>query len=64
MELERLLKPPPLPEAFTLLWALIGPALLVETWRPGGIRNVPLILLFGLIIWRILRSRSRVPTSA
>jgi Glycosyltransferase family 87 len=54
----------PMPEAFILVWALITPALLVETWRPGAIRSVPLILLFGLIVWRILRSRSRVPISA
>jgi len=42
----------PMPDTFILAWAIILPAFLVETWRPGAIRSVPLILLFGLIVWR------------
>jgi Glycosyltransferase family 87 len=46
-----------LPEALVLVWSLILPALIVETWRPGAIRCVPLILLFGLIVWRMFPGR-------
>lgn len=47
----------PMPEAFILVWALILPVLMVETWRPGAVRSIPLILLFGLIIWRMFGAR-------
>jgi hypothetical protein len=46
-----------LPEALVLVWSLILPALIFETWRPGAIRCVPLILLFGLIVWRMFPGR-------
>lgn len=49
----RMHRPLPMPEAFILVWSLILPVLLVETWRPGAIRSIPLILLFGLIVWRM-----------
>jgi hypothetical protein len=45
----------PISEAFILVWSLILPVLLIETWRTGAIRSVPLILLFGLIVWRMFR---------
>jgi len=43
----------PMGEAFILVWSLILPVVMVETWRTGAIRSVPLILLFGLIVWRM-----------
>jgi len=46
----------PIPEALILALVLILPVLMVETWRPGAIRSVPLIMLFGLIVWRIFAS--------
>ena len=51
----------PMGEAFILAWSLILPVLMVETWRTGAIRSVPLILLFGLIVWRMSVARRGVP---
>ena len=53
----------PMPEAFILVWSLVLPVLMVETWRPGAIRSIPLILLFGLIVWRLFRTRPDVARS-
>jgi hypothetical protein len=50
----------PIPEALILALALLLPALMVETWRPGAIRSIPLILLFGLIVWRLTGIRRGV----
>jgi hypothetical protein len=50
----------PIPEAFILVWSLILPVLMVETWLPGVIRCVPLILLFGLIVRRTFGARRGV----
>jgi hypothetical protein len=52
-----------IPELIVLAATLILPVIMLETWRPALLRSIPLILLFGLIVWRILQSRSRVPTS-
>jgi hypothetical protein len=54
----------PVPDALILVWSLVLPVFLVETWRIGAIRSVPLILLFGLIIWRLLGARRRVAEGA
>jgi len=54
---QRMHRPLSIPEAFILVFSLILPMLMVETWRPGAIRSVPLILLFGLIVWHIVRAR-------
>jgi len=53
---ERMHRLLPIPEALILAVVLILPVLMVETWRPGAIRSVPLIMLFGLIVWRIFAS--------
>jgi hypothetical protein len=50
----RMHRPLSMPEAFILVWSLILPVLLVETWRPGLVRSIPLILLFGLIVSRMV----------
>ena len=50
----------PIPEAFILVWALILPLLMEETWRPGAIRSIPLILLFGLIVWHTVTAGRRI----
>jgi hypothetical protein len=47
----------PMFEGFILAWSLVLPTLMLETWRPGAVRSIPLILLFGLIVWRIVRAR-------
>jgi Glycosyltransferase family 87 len=44
-------------EILVLGLALIVPAIMLETWRLSVIRCLPLILLFGLIVWRIVRGR-------
>ena len=53
----RMHRPLPIHETFILVWSLILPVLMVETWRTGAIRSIPLILLFGLIVWHIVRAR-------
>ena len=53
---ERMHRLLPIPEALILALVLILPVLMVETWRPGAIKSVPLIMLFGLIVWRIFAS--------
>jgi hypothetical protein len=53
----------PMAEILILTLALILPVLMVETWRPGAFRSVPLILLFGLIVWHILGGRRDIGTS-
>ena len=60
---ERMRHPLPIPEGFILLWSLILPALMLATWRPGAIRCVPLILLFGLIVWHVLKGRRDIAKS-
>jgi alpha-1,2-mannosyltransferase len=56
----------PMLEAFILVWSLVLPLLMLETWRPGAIRSIPLILLFGLIVWRLMSVRvgGAEPTAA
>jgi hypothetical protein len=44
-------------EGVILVWSLVLPVLMVETWRPGAVRTIPLILLFGLIVWHFLKGR-------
>jgi len=41
-----------IPELIVLAMSLVLPMIMVETWRPALFRSIPLILLFGLIIWR------------
>ena len=41
-----------IPELFVLALSLILPVIMVATWRPALFRAIPLILLFGLIVWR------------
>jgi hypothetical protein len=53
----------PMRQAFILVWSLILPVFMVETWRTGAIRSVPLILLFGLIGWRMVAGRPGVAKS-
>jgi Glycosyltransferase family 87 len=50
----------PMIEAFILAWSLVLPMLMLETWRPGAVRTIPLILLFGLIVWRMFAARGYV----
>jgi hypothetical protein len=59
---ERARRPLPMPEAFILVWTLILPALMVARWRPGvlPIRCIPLLLLFGLIVWHLFSGRRDV----
>jgi undecaprenyl pyrophosphate phosphatase UppP len=44
-------------EILVLGLALIVPTIMLETWRFSVIRSLPLILLFGLIVRRIVRGR-------
>jgi hypothetical protein len=53
-----------IPELIVLAATLILPVIMLETWRPAMLRSIPLIFLFGLVVRRILQSRSRVHTSA
>jgi hypothetical protein len=46
-----------IPELIVLASTLILPVIMLETWRPALFRSLPLILLFGLIVWRIVRGR-------
>ena len=41
-----------IPELIVLAMSLVLPMIMVETWRPALFRSIPLILLFGLIVWR------------
>lgn len=52
----------PTVEILILALPLILPVLMVETWRPGTIRSIPLILLFGLIVWQIFGGRPSTVT--
>jgi Glycosyltransferase family 87 len=52
-----------IPELFVLALSLVLPVIMVSTWRPAMLRSIPLILLFALVVWRILRSRTDVPNS-
>ena len=49
-----------MPELVFVAMALVVPAVIADTWRLSMLRSLPLILLFGLIVWRIL---GRHPTS-
>jgi len=42
-----------IPEMFILILALSVPAIMMETWRFFLAGSIGLILLFGLIAWRI-----------
>jgi hypothetical protein len=53
----------PMPEAVILVWSFFLPVLMVETWRTGAIRSIPLILLFGLIVWHLFRAPRDVARS-
>lgn len=46
-----------MPEALILLSLLFLPVVMMETWRPRAARSIPLILMFGLILWRIFGNR-------
>jgi hypothetical protein len=46
-----------IPELIVLASTLILPMIMVGTWRPALFRSIPLILLFGLIVWRIVQGR-------
>jgi hypothetical protein len=46
-----------IPELVVLAMSLVLPVIMVATWRPALFRSIPLILLFGLIVWRIVRGR-------
>jgi hypothetical protein len=41
-----------IPELIVLALSLVLPVIMVLTWRPTMLRSIPLILLFGLIVWR------------
>jgi hypothetical protein len=41
-----------IPELIVLALPLVLPMIMVATWRPAMLRSIPLILLFGLIVWR------------
>ena len=45
-----------IPELIVLAMSLVVPVIMVATWRPATLRSIPLILLFGLVVWRILRA--------
>jgi hypothetical protein len=40
-----------IPELIVLALSLVLPVIMVLTWRPTMLRSIPLILLFGLIVW-------------
>jgi Glycosyltransferase family 87 len=46
-----------IPELIILAATLVLPIIMAATWRPAMFRSIPLILLFGLIVWRIVRAR-------
>jgi hypothetical protein len=46
-----------IPELIIFAATLLLPIIMVATWRPALFRSIPLILLFGLIVWRIVRGR-------
>jgi hypothetical protein len=41
-----------IPELIVFAMSLVLPIVMVATWRPALLRSIPLILLFGLIVWR------------
>jgi hypothetical protein len=41
-----------IPELIILAMSLVLPVIMVATWRPALFRSIPLILLFGLNVWR------------
>ena len=47
-------RPLTMPEIFFIATSLVVPAVITHTWRLSMLRSLPLILLFGLIVWRIL----------
>jgi hypothetical protein len=49
-----------LAEAGVLSAALTLPIIIMETWRLSVIKSVPLLLLFGLIVWRVFRTPGNV----
>jgi hypothetical protein len=53
----------PIPQVFILVLSTILPILMAATWRFGAIRSIPLILLFGLIVWHIVGARRGVAKS-
>lgn len=53
-----------IPELIILASTLILPVVMLATWRLAMLRSIPLIFFFGLVVWRILRTPGRVPTSA
>lgn len=50
-------------ELIVLALSLTLPVIMVSTWRPAMLRSIPLILLFGLIVWRHFRFRNHAPKS-
>lgn len=54
----------PMAQAFILVLSLVLPVLMVESWRFAAIRSIPLVLLFGLIIWHIVRGERYAGKSA
>jgi hypothetical protein len=52
-----------IPEILVLALALLLPLIMVLTWRLSMIRSIPLILLFGLIVWRIFGLHGNVSNS-
>jgi hypothetical protein len=52
-----------IPELIVFAMSLVLPVIMVATWRPALLRSIPLILLFGLILWSIVTSRREVPKS-
>jgi hypothetical protein len=53
-----------IPELIVLTMSLVLPIIMVMTWRPALLRSIPLILLFGLIVSRILGFRGDMPKSS
>jgi hypothetical protein len=54
---------PTLPEIFIVALSLVLPAVITETWRLSMMRNLPLVLLFGLIVWHIFGRRGDISRS-
>jgi hypothetical protein len=53
-----------IPELIVLALSLVLPVIMLATWRLALFRTIPLILLFGLIIWRHFGFRDDMPRSA
>jgi hypothetical protein len=57
-------RPLSVPEIFVLVLTLFLPLIMVLTWRLSMIRSIPLILLFGLILWRVFGRRDDISKSS